>query len=45
MNRVKTEDEIYPLIPLGCLLNGGDAHFDYEEYLKRASAERYEVAD
>ncbi len=33
----------YPLIPEGCLLNGGDAPFDYEEYLKKASVERFEV--
>jgi glutamate synthase domain-containing protein 2 len=43
MNTVKTYDEIYPLIPVGCLLNGGDVPFDYEEHLKKASVERFEV--
>jgi hypothetical protein len=43
MNTVKTYDEIYLLIPEGCLLNGGDVPFGYEEYLKRASVERFEV--
>lgn len=44
MNLVKTYSEIYPVIPDGCLLDGGDAPFDYEDYLKRASAESFEVA-
>jgi glutamate synthase domain-containing protein 2 len=44
MNLVKTYEEIYPTIPEGCLLEGGDAPFDYEGYLKRASAETFEVA-
>jgi glutamate synthase domain-containing protein 2 len=43
MNTVKTYDEIYPLIPVGSLLEGGDVPFDYEEHLKKASAERFEV--
>ncbi len=43
MNMVKTYEEIYPTIPDGCLLNGADAPLDYEDYLKRASAERFEV--
>lgn len=43
MNMVKTYEEIYPPIPDGCLLDGGDVPFDYEEYLKRASAESFEV--
>jgi glutamate synthase domain-containing protein 2 len=43
MNLVKTYEEIYPTIPDGCLLNGGDVPFDYEEYLKRASSEAFEV--
>jgi hypothetical protein len=43
MNIVKTYDEIYPLIPMGSLLEEGDTPFDYEEHLKRASAERFEV--
>ena len=44
MNLVKTYEEIYPPIPEGCLLDGGDVPFDYEDYLKRASAESFEVA-
>lgn len=43
MNLVKTYEEIYPTIPTGCLLDGGDVPFDYEEYLKRSSAETFEV--
>lgn len=43
MNLVKTYEEIYPTIPEGCLLDGGDVPFDYEDYLKRASAEKFEV--
>jgi glutamate synthase domain-containing protein 2 len=43
MNMVKTYEEIYPTVPDGCLLNGADAPFDYEDYLKRSSAERFEV--
>jgi len=43
MNMVKTYEEIYPTIPDGCLLEGGDVPFDYEEYLKRASVEGFEV--
>jgi len=43
MNLVKTYEEIYPTIPDGCLLDGGDVPFDYEDYLKRASAEKFEV--
>jgi glutamate synthase domain-containing protein 2 len=44
MNLVKTYEEIYTPIPEGSLLDGGDAPFDYEEYLKRSSAESFEVA-
>lgn len=44
MNMVKTYEEIYPTIPEGCLLDGGDVPFDLEEYMKRSSAERFEVA-
>ena len=44
MNLVKNYEEIFPTIPEGCLLEGGDAPFDYEEYLKRSSAEVFEVA-
>jgi len=43
MNMVKTYEEIYPPIPDGCLLDGGDTPFDYEQYMKRASAESFEV--
>jgi glutamate synthase domain-containing protein 2 len=43
MNMVKTYEEIYPTVPDGCLLNGADAPFDYEDYLKRSSAEWFEV--
>jgi len=43
MNMVKTYEEIYPPIPDGCLLDGGDVPFDYEAYLKHASAESFEV--
>jgi glutamate synthase domain-containing protein 2 len=44
MNTVKTYEEIYPTIPNGCLLEGGDVPFDYEEDMKKASAEVFEVA-
>ncbi|MBX2901844.1 MAG: FMN-binding glutamate synthase family protein [Cyclobacteriaceae bacterium] len=44
MNLVKTYEEIYPTIPEGCLLPGGDIPFDYDDYMKRASAESFEVA-
>jgi glutamate synthase domain-containing protein 2 len=43
MNLVKTYEEIYPTIPDGCLLDGGDIPYDYDEYMKRASAESFEV--
>jgi hypothetical protein len=43
MNLVKNYEEIFPTIPDGCLLEGGDAPFDYEDYLKRSSAEVFEV--
>lgn len=43
MNTVKTYEEIYPTIPDGCLLDGADAPFDYEDYLKKASDESFEV--
>ncbi len=44
MNLVRTYEEIYPTIPEGCLLEGGDVPFDYEGYMKRASAESFETA-
>jgi glutamate synthase domain-containing protein 2 len=43
MNLVKTYADIYPSIPEGCLLEGGDTPFEFEEYLKRASSEVFEV--
>jgi glutamate synthase domain-containing protein 2 len=43
MNLVKTYEEIYPTIPEGCLLEGGDIPYDYDEYMKRSSAEAFEV--
>jgi glutamate synthase domain-containing protein 2 len=43
MNMVKTYEEIYPTVPEGCLLENGDAPFEYEDYLKKASAESFEV--
>jgi glutamate synthase domain-containing protein 2 len=43
MNMVKTYEEIYPTLPEGCLLEGGDTPFDYEDYMKKASAESFEV--
>ncbi len=44
MNLVKTYAEIYPPVPNGCLLDGGDIPFDYDEYMKRASSEVFEVS-
>ncbi|MGC4021480.1 MAG: FMN-binding glutamate synthase family protein [Cyclobacteriaceae bacterium] len=44
MNLVKNYEEIFPTIPEGCLLEGGDTPYDYEEYMKHASAEAFEVA-
>jgi len=44
MNLVKTYEEIYPVIPDGCLLDGGDAPIDFEDYLKKSSAEKFELA-
>jgi len=43
MNLVKTYEEIYPTIPNGCLLEGGDIPYDYDGHMKRASAESFEV--
>ena len=43
MNMVKTYEDIYPTIPDGCLLEGGDVPYDYESYMNRASAEVFEV--
>ncbi len=43
MNTVKTFEEIYPVLPDGCLLEGADAPYEYEEYLKRSSADQFEI--
>ena len=43
MNLVKTYEEIYPTLPEGCLLDGGDVPYDYEEHLKLSSSEMFEV--
>jgi glutamate synthase domain-containing protein 2 len=43
MNLVKTYEEIYPTLPDGCLLPGGDVPFDFEEDIRRSSAEVFEV--
>ncbi len=43
MNLVKTYEEIYPVIPDGCLLNGADSPFEYDADLARSSAEAFEV--
>jgi glutamate synthase domain-containing protein 2 len=41
MNMVKTYEEIYPPVPEGCLLDGGDAPIEFESYLNKASAEAF----
>jgi hypothetical protein len=41
MNMVKTYEEIYPPIPEGCLLDGGDSPFEFDSYLAKASAEAF----
>ncbi|MFM7486523.1 MAG: hypothetical protein ACKO13_06330 [Cytophagales bacterium] len=43
MNLTKTYEEIYPTIPNGCLLKDGDVPFDYEDYMKKASVESFDV--
>lgn len=43
MNLVKTYEDIYPTIPDGCLLEGGDVPYDFEAYMKGASAEAFEI--
>jgi hypothetical protein len=40
---VKTFEEIYPVIPDGCLLEGGDTPFEFEEHLKRSSVDKFEL--
>jgi glutamate synthase domain-containing protein 2 len=39
MNMVKTYEEIYPTVPEGCLLEGGDSPIEFDTYLERASAQ------
>ncbi len=41
MNMVKTYEEIYPPVPDGCLLEGGDAPIEFESYMNKASAEAF----
>jgi glutamate synthase domain-containing protein 2 len=41
MNMVKTYEEIYPAVPEGSLLEGGDSPIEYDIYLQRASAQRF----
>jgi glutamate synthase domain-containing protein 2 len=41
MNMVKTYEEIYPSLPEGCLLEGGDSPFEYDSYLANARAESF----
>jgi len=43
MNLVKTYAEIYPALPEGCLLDGGDVPIEYDEHMSRASSEVFEV--
>ena len=43
MNLVKTYEEIYPTIPEGCLLQGGDIPYDFDEAMKHSSPEAFEV--
>jgi glutamate synthase domain-containing protein 2 len=38
MNMVKTYEEIYPPVPEGCLLDGGDSPMEFDTYLSRASS-------
>jgi glutamate synthase domain-containing protein 2 len=41
MNMVKTYEEIYPPIPEGCLLDGGDSPFEYDSYLTLAKVDSF----
>ena len=41
MNMVKTYEEIYPPLPDGCLLEGGDAPIEFESYMNKASADAF----
>jgi len=41
MNMVKTYEEIYPPVPEGCLLEGGDSPFEYDSYLALAKTDSF----
>jgi glutamate synthase domain-containing protein 2 len=41
MNMVKTYEEIYPPVPEGCLLEGGDSPMEYDTYMERASPSQF----
>lgn len=41
MNMVKTYEEIYPQVPEGSLLDGGDSPVEFDIYLQRASAQSF----
>jgi glutamate synthase domain-containing protein 2 len=41
MNMVKTYAEIYPPIPVGCLLDQADSPIEYDTYLSKADAEHF----
>jgi glutamate synthase domain-containing protein 2 len=41
MNMVKTYEEIYPPVPEGCLLDGGDTPMEFESYLNKATANAF----
>ncbi len=45
MNLVKTYEEIYPTIPDGCLLEGGDIPYDYDTYMSRAASDAWEKVE
>lgn len=41
MNMVKTYEEIYPAVPEGSLLDGGDSPIEFDVYMQRASAQNF----
>jgi glutamate synthase domain-containing protein 2 len=41
MNMVKTYEEIYPAVPEGSLLDGGDSPIEFDIYMQRASAQNF----
>lgn len=41
MNMVKTYEEIYPPVPEGCLLEGGDSPMEFDVYMGRSSAQQF----